>query len=234
MLTPSSNTVVEPYTSAMFAPLGEVASVHFARFRVTEISLSERSQAQFAMQPILEAARQLAEAKVGCIAWNGTSAAWLGLEHDRTLCRHIEEELGIAATSTMLAYENYYECQDVRRLGLVTPYLSEIQDKIIANCADRGIEVIADRRLEDRGNFSFAGYDTATIATMVRDVAQMHPDAIAIVCTNFRGAPIAKSLERETGIPVIDSVAITAAASIRAVGLDPSRVVGWGSVFQKL
>ena len=38
MLTPSSNTVLEPYTAAMFAPFGEAASVHFARFRVTRLS----------------------------------------------------------------------------------------------------------------------------------------------------------------------------------------------------
>ena len=39
MLTPSSNTVLEPVTQAMLAGLPEV-SVHFSRFRVTEIALS--------------------------------------------------------------------------------------------------------------------------------------------------------------------------------------------------
>jgi len=44
MLTPSSNTVLEPYTSAMFAPFGDEASAHFGRFRVVEISMSNASQ----------------------------------------------------------------------------------------------------------------------------------------------------------------------------------------------
>lgn len=231
MLTPSSNTVLEPYTSAIFATLGGAETVHFARFRVVEISMSEASQSQFALEPILEAAERLSEAKVGCIAWNGTSAAWLGLDKDRALCQRIEGQTGIFATSTMLAFEEYYQRQNVRRLGLVTPYLSEIQNLIIANLANRGIEVVADRRLEDKGNFSFAEHDLDLIRSMIRDVAKTKPDAISIVCTNFRGAPIAAEMEEEIGIPVIDSVSVTAAKTLRFIGVDPGRVSGWGSVF---
>ena len=46
MLTPSSNTVLEPVTAAMIAGLPEV-SAHFSRFPVTEIALSERALKQF-------------------------------------------------------------------------------------------------------------------------------------------------------------------------------------------
>ncbi|GGC16151.1 Asp/Glu/hydantoin racemase [Marivita lacus] len=234
MLTPSSNTVLEPYTSAMFATLGGAATVHFGRFRVVEISMSQNSQSQFTLAPILEAAERLSEAQLGCIAWNGTSASWLGLENDRDLCNQIEQMTGCKATSTVLAYEEYYQREGIKKLGLVTPYLSEIQDRIIANYAARGIDVVADRRLEDRGNFSFAEYSPDMIADMVRDVAHAKPEAIAVLCTNFRGAPIAEALEAELGIPVIDSVSITAAQTLRLVGLDPARVTGWGSVFSVL
>src|SRR5258706_11936641 len=77
MLTPSSNTVLEPLTSAMVAQLPEV-SAHFARFRVTEISLASQALGQFDVATILEAARLLADARVDVIAWNGTSSGWLG------------------------------------------------------------------------------------------------------------------------------------------------------------
>jgi hypothetical protein len=46
MLTPSSNTVLEPVTAAMLAGLPEV-SAHFGRFRVTEIALSRQALGQF-------------------------------------------------------------------------------------------------------------------------------------------------------------------------------------------
>ena len=46
MLTPSSNTALEPITTAMLAELPEV-SAHFSRFKVTEIALSNGALAQF-------------------------------------------------------------------------------------------------------------------------------------------------------------------------------------------
>ena len=46
MLTPSSNTALEPITSAMVAGLPNV-SAHFSRFKVTEIALSSDALAQF-------------------------------------------------------------------------------------------------------------------------------------------------------------------------------------------
>ena len=55
MLTPSSNTVLEPVTSAILADLPDVTA-HFGRFRVTEISLSDKALGQFSIQPILDTA----------------------------------------------------------------------------------------------------------------------------------------------------------------------------------
>lgn len=86
MLTPSSNTTLEPVTSAMLAGLPEV-SAHFGRFRVTEIALSAQALGQFDDREILAAAELLSHAKVDVIAWNGTSSGWLGFEADERLCQ---------------------------------------------------------------------------------------------------------------------------------------------------
>ena len=89
MLTPSSNTVLEPVTTAMLAEVPEV-SAHFGRFAVTEIALSQQALAQFAPEEILRAARLLSHARCDVIAWNGTSAGWLGTardEHARDGCQ---------------------------------------------------------------------------------------------------------------------------------------------------
>ena len=59
MLTPSSNTVLEPVTMAMLAGLPDV-SAHFSRFKVTEIALSEQALGQFDDSEILRAAELLA------------------------------------------------------------------------------------------------------------------------------------------------------------------------------
>lgn len=234
MLTPSSNTVLEPLTARMALPLLPDVSVHFGRFKVTEISMSTQAQKQFDLEPIMTAAGLLADAKVDTIAWNGTSAGWLGFDTDEALCAKITSETGVKATTTMLSLNEVFAGLDAKRIALVTPYLSEIQEPMIANYERLGFEVVGDRRLEDRGNFSFACYSSAFIARMVREAALSRPDAIAVICTNFRGAECVAELEEETGIPIIDSVAVTLWGTLRQIGVSPNRVTGWGRMFQQL
>ncbi len=230
MLTPSSNTVLEPVTAAILADLADVTA-HFGRFRVTEISLSTQALAQFDLAPILAASGLLADARVNAIVWNGTSAGWLGLEADRQLCEAIKTSTGIDADTSVLAMVDMFRKAGVRRLGLVSPYLDDIQAKIVSNFAREGFDCVAERHLRDRGNFSFAEVTEETIAEMIRDVAKSRPDAISVFCTNMRGAPIAAVLERETGIPVFDTVATGVWAGMRLVGERPDRIKGWGRVF---
>jgi len=232
MLTPSSNTVLEPYTAALLGELMPEVTAHFQRFTVKEISLSDQALAQFDPAPLLEAAGLLNDARMDVIAWNGTSASWLGFEADRRLCAAITEVTGAPATTSVLALNEALERTGVTRLGLVTPYLDGIQEAIVANYRSEGIEVVAERHLNDRGNFSFSEYDEATLAEMVREVAKAKPQAITILCTNLRGAGIVPELERELGIPIYDSVSVTVWKTLALAGIDPARITGWGGLFQ--
>jgi len=233
MLTPSSNTVLEPVTGAMVAGLPEV-SAHFSRFRVTGISLSERSRRQFDLAPILDAARLLADAKADVIAWNGTSAAWLGFETDERLCEAITAATGIPATTSMLALNAALAGYGARRFALVTPYLHEIQERIVDNYRALGLACVAERHLNDPGNFSFALVSDDAITAMIREVAQAAPEAVATVCTNLRAAPLVEALERELEVPILDSIAVVVWRSLRLAGVDPARVRGWGRLFREL
>lgn len=232
MLTPSSNTVLEPYTAALLHDLFPEVTAHFQRFTVREISMRDEALAQFDPAPLLEAAQRLNDARMDVIAWNGTSASWLGFASDRRLCAAITEATGVPATTSVLALNEALERTGVTRLGLVTPYLDDIQAAIVANYAAEGIEVVSERHLNDRGNFSFSEYDEATLAGMVREVAVAQPQAITILCTNLRGAGIVPSLERELGIPIYDSVSVTVWKTLALAGIDPARLEGWGQLFQ--
>lgn len=231
MLTPSSNTVLEPLTAAMLQNVPGV-SAHFARFRVTQISLDASARDQFDQTPMLEAASLLADAKVDVICWNGTSSGWVGFEQDEALCQAISKRTGVPACSSVLALNELLGLTGARRIAFVTPYLDEVQQKIIANYDANGFQVVAERHLRDRGNFSFATYDEATIAGLCDEVAEARPDAITVFCTNFRGAPVAADIEAATGIPVYDTVATALWKSMRIAGADPSRVQGWGRIFR--
>jgi maleate isomerase len=233
MLTPSSNTILEPMTSAMLGDLPEVTA-HFGRFRVTEISLRDEALGQFDNSPILGAAELLADARVQAIAWNGTSAGWLGFEADEGLCRDIEARTGISAATSVLALNEIFAKPGVGRFALVTPYLDEVQERIIANYRAAGFDCVAERHLGDRGNFSFSEVEEETIVEMVRAVATAKPDAITIFCTNLRGAAVVERLEREIGIPIYDTVATALWKTMKLAGADTTRLVGWGRLFREV
>jgi len=230
VLTPSSNTVLEPLTAAMLAGLPDV-SAHFARFPVREISLGGAALQQFEVEPLLAAARLLADARVHAIVWSGTSSGWLGFETDQALCRAITAATGIAAGTSVLALNEIFRLTGVQRFGLVTPYLDEIQARIVGHYAVAGFDCVAERHLGDPGNFSFADYGEHLIADLVRAVARARPDAITIFCTNFRGVRVAPALEAETGIPVYDTVATGVWQGLRLAGADPGRIHGFGRLF---
>jgi len=232
MLTPSSNTVLEPYTYESLAGVPDVTA-HFGRLRVVEIALSDAALGQFDHSAQLAAAELLADARLHAVAWNGTSGGWIGFEADRQLCARLTEITGAPATTSTLALADAFDAFGARRYALVTPYLPDIQERIQVNFAREGYDCVAERHLNDRGNFSFSEFDEAVVEGLVREVAAAGPEAIAIYCTNFRGARIADRMERELGIPVIDSVSVTAWRTMLLAGAEPARITGWGQLFAR-
>lgn len=231
MITPSSNTVLEPMTARLLAQVPQITA-HAARIRVTEISLAAGSVGQFDTAPMAEAAALLAEARVGSVCWNGTSAGWLGPDRDRTLCAAITAQTGVPATSAVLATLDALAALPGRKLGLVTPYVAEVQDRVRANFAAEGFPIAADRRLDITENFAFAEVSEPRIERMIREVAAEGAEAVVVLCTNLRGAALAERLEAELGITLFDSVSVALWGAIRAADGDTAAVKGWGRLFE--
>jgi maleate isomerase len=230
VLTPSSNTALEPLTSALAAAVPG-CSAHFARFRVTEIALSEQALGQFDDSKILAAAELLADARVDVIGWSGTSSGWLGFDRDRALVERIRKRTGIPATTAVLALNELLALQGVTRLALVTPYTADVQQRIVDNYRTLGIEVVAERHLGIRVNHDFALVEPEALFGLMREVAAAAPQAITTFCTNLRAAPLAERVEAELGIALLDTVSTTVWGQLRAAGADPSQVRGWGRLF---
>ena len=233
MLVPSSNTALEPATALLAAPLADRVGIHFSRFQVTRIAMDEAADAQFSLDPILAAADLLADAKLSAIAWNGTSASWRGFDTDARLCAALEDRAGCPATSAIVSLNAALEAFGVRRIGLVTPYSSDVEAAIVRNYASIGIEVTAACREDLSDNFSFAEISPDRVAEMCREVAGQGVDAVAIVCTNMRGPFVAAEIEAECGIPVLDSIAVTLWGTLNLFDIDQSALASNGQIFTK-
>ncbi len=232
MLTPSSNTVVEPVTTDIIRALPDVTA-HFARFTVTEISMTQEALDQFTPEPFMHAAQQLADARMHAIVWNGTSAAWKGFEQDDVLCSAISERFGVPATASMLAMNAIMDATQVKRFALVTPYIDAIQEKIVENYVGSGYTIAAERHIGISENFAFSEIPAQDITAMARAVAAEKPEAILIVCTNLNAAQLVEDLERELEIPIYDSLSAVVWHSLKLAGVDPTPITGWGSLFQQ-
>lgn len=232
LITPSSNTVLEPETYHLLRDVAGVTA-HFARFTVLKIGTDTDALDQFSLEPQLAAAQLLADCRPDVIAWCGTSGGWMGIDHDRALCAKITERTGCPATTSTLAQLEAFRAVGAKTYGLVTPYLGDIQSRIIQSFADEGFECTAEEHLEDPGNFSFSTYGPEQIAGMIRRVAAAKPEAISVFCTNFNAVRIAPELEQELTIPVIDSTTLTLWHALVLAGADPSIVPGQGALFQK-
>ena len=232
-LTPSSNTVLEPITAEMLRDIPQ-ASAHFGRFAVTRIALSEGALAQFATPEVVKAAELLGHARCQIIGWSGTSSSWLGFETDIRLCKDIESTTGAKGCTSVLAINDILQKTGARKLALVSPYLDNVQEAIIRNYQNAGYEMVAERHMGLEDNYSFSEVTSSQLELMIREVALAKPDAILIMCTNLKGAPLVERLEKEVGIPIYDSVATVVWKSLQLVGIDTKLVQSWGSLFREV
>lgn len=238
VLTPSSNTALEPLTTRLvesYCSKSDLSvTVHFARFKVTEIALNDHALHQFKDSHILEAADLLADAKVDVIGWSGTAAGWLGFEKDIQLAEKITQRTGIAATTAILALNEILELQGITRIGIVSPYTTDVQARIAENYASAGIQVVAETHENIRDNHAFGLLDPELLMERLRTVS-MHPakpQAAITYCTNLRAAQLAPRFEAETGIPLLDTVSTTVWGMLQRAGVSTHLLKDWGKMFE--
>ncbi|SPN99078.1 uncharacterized protein DNG_02117 [Cephalotrichum gorgonifer] len=233
ILTPSSNTSLEPLTQAIISSLPSV-SVHFSRFNVLKISLDQDGLQQFQNDKLVAAAQLLADAEVDMIGWSGTSSGWLGFEADEKLCADITAATGIPATTSVLALNKALREFGVQDLGLVTPYTDDVQEAIIKTYGTIGVDCGKERHLRISKNSTFATIDEPTLDGMVKEVADMKVQAITTFCTNLKAAQRVSHWEKEHDLPVFDTVITVIWEMLRACEVDMTPLESsWGKLFAK-
>lgn len=226
MIVPSSNTCLEPQSYRILGDRDDV-TIHFTRIPVVRIALDDSCDRQFDPAVMREAAGLLATADVDVIAWNGTSGSWLGAEHDRDLVREIVDATGIPATTSTLAYIQAFRAFGTERIGLFTPYTEDVNRAVIASYERDGIKTVDHRFLGLSDNESFGRVADDEMRPGSLELAAAAPDALVYLCTNLYGANIAAEIEAGTGVPVLDSVAVTLWHCLKLAGA-PLLAPKWG------
>lgn len=150
------------------------------------------------------------------------------------MCERITQETGIPACTSVLAFNEVMQMTGRTRFGLASPYLEDVQARIVQNYGANGFECVAERHLGRHVNFEFSEVTPEQIGQMVREVAAAGPQCITTFCTNLRAANLVPALEAELGVPVYDTVSTAVWKALHLCGVDTRRVEGWGRLFAEV
>lgn len=211
LVTPSSNTALEPEAWRLVSDVHASVpiSLHVSRVRVTKIADDAASSAQFDMAPMEAAAELLGDARVDAVAWAGTSGSWLGIDHDRLLCKGLSQAAGAPATTSTLAMLSACEVLGAQRVAVVTPYTTDIVERICSVYEAQGLTIVGEAHLGITENWAFGQVGSDELGGLVDRAAKGKPDAVLVVCTNLRAGTLAVALEERVGAPLVDSTFAT-------------------------
>ena len=213
-MIPSSNTAME----ADFArDLPSGWTLHTARMYMedTTVEGENRMLDEFA----LPAARDLGTAHPHVIVFGCTSAGALrGSDYDAELCRKITELTGVPTVSTIDSVRLAIRRAGARRVGIVTPYVTEINERIAASVEAGGVEVACITGLGITENFEIARVTPERIIEFATEVLGGLDIELAFVsCTNLRAMEARLDLSARLGLPVVTSNQAVLAATIKRV-----------------
>jgi maleate isomerase len=233
MITPSSNTALEPINSEITASLQrEHFTLHYSRFVVKVISLDPGSLAQFTHGLMVDAARLLADGRMDVIAWNGTSGGWRGIADDQAMCAAISAATGVPATTSTLAQLSAFRALGIERYALAVPYVDDIRHAIADNFGKEGFHCVRSAGLGISTNTAFAEVDLDTIRELIRRSDHPAAQAIVTVCTNFPAPYVIQEMESELGKPILDSILVTLWETLNVVDR-PIPISGWGTLLAR-
>ncbi|KAK0104548.1 hypothetical protein ONS95_004836 [Cadophora gregata] len=118
-------------------------------------------------------------------------------------------------------------------MGLVTPYLDDVQAAIVKNYKAIGIGIGMERHLNIQKNNDIAIIDEGVLDGLVDEVVAGKVDAVTTFCTNFTAAQKVELWEQKHGLPVFDTVTTVIWDMLRLCDIDTRAVEGWSMMFKK-
>lgn len=217
LLVPSSNTVMEVDFHRRLPP--SRFTVHTGRMYLEETT----AEAEFEMldHHVMPAARDVGTARPDVLVFGCTSAGALrGNEADDELCRRIEEATGTTVLSTIRSVRQALERRGARRVGVITPYVEALNEKIRASLEADGLDVAVTAGLGITENFAIAQVPPESIVRFaVETMGGLGIDVAFASCTNFQAIDALPGIEDALGVPAVSSNQAVLEAVLRGEGL---------------
>jgi len=202
LLVPASNSVMEV---DFYRNLPPAYTLHVARMYLSEVTVAGEEAMLDVFLP--RAASDLASLRPEVMVLGCTSAGALrGNAYELELCRDLERRTGARVVSVNAAVRESLRGLDAARVGVVTPYLDELNLRIRSSLEQDAFQVPVIAGLGLADNESIASVTPEAIAGFAIDrLGGKAMDAVFISCTNFRGAQAAGEVRARLGLPVVTS-----------------------------
>jgi maleate isomerase len=154
------------------------------------------------------------------VVFGCTSAGALrGNDYDSQLCARISDLTGAPTVSTIGAVRAAIEASGAASIGVITPYVDELNDKIRASIEADGTQVAAIAGLGITENFAIAEVSATEIVAFAERVlgALAGEGSIGLVfasCTNFGAMAARPAIAERLGLPVVTSNQAVLAAAV--------------------
>lgn len=223
MLIPSGNVIIEPQVNAML-PQG-------VALYATRLPLRGSSQAELLAMArnVEEAARLLAHAEVGLVAFNCTAVSTYSKAMEADIRQRIASATGLPALMTSEAIVEALRKFSSKRIVLLTPYIADVNAREAGFLKDSGFEVLSETGLGLDTNTEMARLAPEVWLDLARRNRTDRADAYLVSCTAVRSAEVIDEMERELGRPVVTSNQAIAWHCLRKAGIQ-DKVPGFGAL----
>jgi maleate isomerase len=225
LLVPSSNSVME-VDFYRRVPAG--VTIHTARMFMEETT--PEAESEMLDEFTFPAARALATVRPHAIVFGCTSAGALrGNAADARLCEELAEETGIPVVSTIASVRRAIGRRNSRKVGVITPYVDELNQKIKESLEADGLEVVGIDGLGITENFAIAQVRPEDIVDFAeRSFGDSDIDLLFASCTNFRALEAVDAIEERIGVPALSSNLAVLEGVLAALQIDEAAVRGTG------
>jgi maleate isomerase len=202
LIVPSSNTVMEV---DFYRRLPPETTLHTARMYLVETTPEGEEAMLDDHLPV--SIRDLASARPDVVVFGCTSAGALrGNAYEAELIARIASETGAEAVSVAASVREAIRRRGARRVGVVTPYVESLNEKIRESLEADGIEVAAVHGMGIDENVEIAAVEPSAIAALASErFGDGGIDLLFASCTNFRALDALEEIERTLGVPAMTS-----------------------------
>ena len=216
MIVPSSNTVAEV---DFYRRLPADCTLHTARMYLEETT--PEGESVMLDEHLPRAATDLATARPHVAVFACTSAGALrGNAYEAQLVDELQSQTGAATFSVAASVRWAIRTAGAHRVGVITPYVNSLNEKIAQSLQHDGLEVAGIHGLGITENFAIAEVEPERIAQFASECfADSDIELLFASCTNFRAFDAREDIHQALGVPVVTSNQAALAAVLDHLGV---------------